>query len=685
MKLFILFLLACTGVATMVSAQQDTAVRLEDVRIRSGLNKQPALKSATTAGILNPAQLRNYPAASAVSAMNSISGVRMEERSPGSYRLSLRGSLLRSPFGIRNTKIYLDEFPLTDAGGNSYLNLIDMSAVDRIEILKGPQSDLYGANSGGVIVIDPALQAESPTVFSASVAAGSYGLFRENVHVNVAGAKSGVQVRQAWQRSEGYRDNSAMDRKFVQLAPWVNIGANDRLKALVVFSDLGYQTPGGLTAAQYLANPAAARPAAGPNPGAEAQRAAIYNRTFFGGLSNEASLSKKLRHVAAVFASASDFRNPFITNYEQRKEQTFGFRTYLAYAEELGSTKLNLHAGAEHLVTGSRVINYQNEQGTATSLMADDALRASQSFVFAHLRAEFGERLQAELGVSLNRYGYDYKTYFPALSNENNRRFDPKFMPRLALSYLVMPGLALRASAARGYSTPTIAEVRASDNQINTALDAESGDNYEVGFRYQSPSKRWRFDIAAFDYRLNRAIVRRLTENDQEYFINAGGTRQQGIEFQGNGWLVNPNAHQVIRGLEWRTAVTYSDFAFSSYQSGSADYSGNRLTGVPEWVVVNSLHLLLPLRTDFFVQHNYTAAIPLDDANTDFAARYHLVEARINCTVLRIRQMNLNVFAGADNLLNQKYSLGNDLNAFGKRYYNAAALRNYYAGLTYQF
>ncbi|MNL84296.1 hypothetical protein D3C87_2122250 [compost metagenome] len=41
----------------------------------------------------------------------------------------------------------------------------------------------------------------------------------------------------------------------------------------------------------------------------------------------------------------------------------------------------------------------------------------------------------------------------------------------------------------------------------------------------------------------------------------------------------------------------------------------------------------------------------------------------------------IEVFAGADNILNEKYSLGNDLNAFGARYFNAAAKRNFYAGL----
>src|SRR5690606_40725816 len=93
---------------------------------------------------------------SLTSAINTVSGIRMEERSPGSYRLAMRGSLIRSPFGVRNTKVYMDEMPLTDAGGNTYFNLLDPNAIAAVQVIKGPDGSLFGANSGGVIRITPA-------------------------------------------------------------------------------------------------------------------------------------------------------------------------------------------------------------------------------------------------------------------------------------------------------------------------------------------------------------------------------------------------------------------------------------------------------------------------------------------------------------------------------------------------
>ena len=48
------------------------------------------------------------------------------------------------------------------------------------------------------------------------------------------------------------------------------------------------------------------------------------------------------------------------------------------------------------------------------------------------------------------------------------------------------------------------------------------------------------------------------------------------------------------------------------------------------------------------------------------------------------RNFKIQIFAGIDNVLNEKFSLGNDINAFGNRYFNPAPERNYYAGLKFE-
>ena len=81
----------------------------------------------------------------------------------------------------------------------------------------------------------------------------------------------------------------------------------------------------------------------------------------------------------------------------------------------------------------------------------------------------------------------------------------------------------------------------------------------------------------------------------------------------------------------------------------------------------------------------FSSRIALNDANTDFASSYNLLGLRIGYKKYISEETRLEVFAGAENILNEKYSLGNDINATGGRYYNAAAGRNFYAGIILRF
>lgn len=208
-----LIVLSYLGIA---QTKQDTIKKLNEVVIHPYFSAQPLLRSTGSIGLIDQTAIDKQPFASFVSTMNTVSGVRMEERSPGSYRLSIRGSLLRSPFGVRNVKIYFDDFPLTDAGGNTYFNALDVSAAQSLQILKGPHGNIFGANSGGVILIQPRGAVPDSTTLDLNLEGGSYGLFRENLILNKQFNKYSFNLTQSYQRSDGYRDHSGMDRKYFQ-------------------------------------------------------------------------------------------------------------------------------------------------------------------------------------------------------------------------------------------------------------------------------------------------------------------------------------------------------------------------------------------------------------------------------------------------------------------------------------
>lgn len=175
-------------------------------------------------------------------------------------------------------------------------------------------------------------------------------------------------------------------------------------------------------------------------------------------------------------------------------------------------------------------------------------------------------------------------------------------------------------------------------------------------------------------------IIRQLRDNGAEYFQNAGAIDQRGVEVALSTNLLQERSIGVIRKAQFSSNVTLSQFKFDDYRSGANDFSGNKLTGVPSTTVVSSLFITFPRDLGLFLQHNYTSTIPLNDANTAFAKAYHLVQAKANWKQLITTQTHVNVFIGVDNLLNEAYSLGNDINAFGGRYFNAAPTRNYVIG-----
>ena len=116
--------------------------------------------------------------------------------------------------------------------------------------------------------------------------------------------------------------------------------------------------------------------------------------------------------------------------------------------------------------------------------------------------------------------------------------------------------------------------------------------------------------------------------------------------------------------------------------NGGNDLSGNRLTGTPRHTLAAGLDLESRMGLYTNLTLNYVSRIPLNDRNTVYASPYALLGGRLGYRATIAQHLTVAAFVGVDNALNRVYSLGNDLNAFGGRYYQPAATRNYYGGLT---
>src|SRR3984885_8413738 len=258
---------------------------LPEVVVKAYEQNRKLVEVAAPVSLLGKAALNRFGNSSVLPALNTIPGVRMEERSPGSYRLNIRGSTLRSPFGVRDVKIYWNEIPLTDPGGNTYLNELGFYNFQSLEIIKGTAGSLYGAGIGGAVLIS-SMPAVWDKGLNVDYTGGSYATNQTNVDLRLGDADHRTILSYDHQTSDGYRQQTQMRRDIGSWETMLRPNDKQTIHAYMLYSDLYYQTPGGLTEAEYNKDPQMARPPVGASPGAVQAQAAIYQKNFTAGFSN---------------------------------------------------------------------------------------------------------------------------------------------------------------------------------------------------------------------------------------------------------------------------------------------------------------------------------------------------------------------------------------------------------------
>jgi iron complex outermembrane receptor protein len=681
MKRIKLLLLALGSVITVALSAQDfidTSSVLKEVVVQAFHGKAGWKELPASIAIIQKNELRNSPLPNFIPVFNAIPGIRMEERSPGSYRLSIRGSLLRSPFGVRNIKVYWNGLPLTDGGGNTYLNLIDITQVTGAEILKGPVAAAYGAGTGGAVLLktNPSENIQGKHHFSGGLSGGSFGLFQLQGGWEYKSGSFNSTIKQIHLQSDGYRQQSRMRRDgFNWHASWQKKKQVWRL--LAMYTDLFYQTPGGINEAQFNMNPQQARQPAGTLPGAVQQQTAIYNKTGYVGVHHEWTVNESNTIRSFVTGSLTAFKNPFITNFEERAEDNAGAGTQWQYKWGNDIHQLQWNTGIEWQYQFANIDNFGNRRGIKDTLQYSDRVHASQWFVFTQLQYRFNHKWMLQVGISSNEQSYRYKRVNIANTDYTQKTIRSVVTPRIALSYQITPTTTWYALAAKGFSAPTLAELRPSDGNFYGDLNAETGWNFEIGWKGYAFNDYLQFDLSWYRFRLKNAIVRRNSAGGAEYFVNAGSTMQQGFEGMLKAKLIARRTKGISQ-LYLTSSISYQPYRFENYRQGNTVYDDNPLTGVPRYTWVTGVQLETIGGWYLHAALNATAAISLNDANDASAAPYQLLQGRTG-----YRKKGIEIFLSMDNGLNQLYSLGNDINAVGRRYYNAAAPRNFTFGMNF--
>jgi iron complex outermembrane receptor protein len=660
----------------LLRAQDSTQpVELDSVVVQAFDQGSRLRYTAAAVSMIGDAALRRFGTASVVEAVNTASGVRMEERSPGSYRFSIRGSSLRSPFGVRNVKVYYNDLPLTDPSGQTYLNALGNYDYGSIEMIKGPGSSFYGAGTGGVLLISS--PNEKKEYLFAEHTTGSYGLQNSYAAVT-SGTEFRNRISFQHQQSSGYRTQSGLERNILNWCGLYQPNEKGTLKTTFLYSDLFYQTPGALTLNEYRNNPKSARPAAGGFPGAEGAQAAIYQQTFLAGASYTHRISEKLQNKTVAYGAFNRLRNPAIRNYGRNSEPHTGGRTVFTWKQVYQKSMLYLATGAEWQQGFSTFSTHQNKNGEADTLQIYDEVANRQASLFSQVMYTVQD-WEISGGISINQYKIRFQRFLPALTAPQQRLFNNEAAPRASIMRK-WNRHAIYSSVSKGFSSPTTAEAIPTGGAVNLDLNAEQGINYEFGFRGNF-FKTTYVDFNAFLFRLKNTIVQRRDAGGGDYYTNAGKTRQYGIEVSLRQPLYSNGPY--TRSSLW-TSYTWHHFRYHDFKQVETDFSGKALPGVAPHTVAGGLD---------FSYHNLTAAltyyysskIPLNDMNDAYLENYHLVAARLAYPFHFNSRIATRLAAGVNNLLNQKYSLGADINAFGERYYNAAPRRNFYVSISFQW
>ncbi|MCL6219782.1 TonB-dependent receptor [Zunongwangia pacifica] len=662
---------------------------LSEVQLRSTLIPTELQKTPAAISLLSKNDLERTDAVNFVDNLNYVPGVYVNQGALNTNKINIRGIGARAQYSTNRIQAYFDGIPLATAEGELTLDDFDQESLERVEVIKGPTSSIYGAGLGGAINLysaDPEKKGNKGTV---KVQGGSYDTWKKSAIVSVNGEKSSVFANYNHVQSDGWRENSAYDRKAGLVNAKVRTSGKNSLSFLANFVKLKAYIPSSINEDDFLNDPESAAYTWKASRGYES-----YNRGLLG-VSYKHHFSENFSNQTSVFLSFRNAYEPRPFNILKEERLSAGARTNFSLSTMIFELPSALSFGAQYY-------NEWYETGTFENLYEDFDNRGSvrgkrlsnneqdrhYANFFAQLNMNLTERLLLEAGFNLNTTSYSLDDFYAEDNSDQtgNYTFDAVFSPRLGLSYEVAERKNLYASISHGFSTPTVAETLTPEGQINTNLKAETGFNYEIGFKGNWFNNRFYTEVLLYSIQVRNLLVAQRIAEDQYVGINAGKTNHNGIEFFGKYTLDLTENWQMSPFVN----ATFNFFEFDRFVNEEIDYSGNELPGVPKHTINAGIDLHTDVGFAFNVLYRNVGEIPLNDDNALYTDAYNLVNLKAGYTFDILKDLQLNVYGGINNVFDKQYAASVLPNAVGfggaaPRYYYPGYPRNYFTGLAVNY
>lgn len=597
-------------------------------------------------------------------------------------RLTIRGFGARANFGVRGIKVLLDGIPQTLPDGQSTLSNLDLGLVDRIELLRGSASALYGNASGGVLSLWSRVVPSFPWQLEARTEVGSFGTSKGQL---VAAGRSGpVAATAAISRfaTDGFRQRSATEQRRGSLAAnWFAGPSMVIALRIAIADDPRAENPGALTATELGVRRDSA---AGSNILRGADKAAHQNQFSL----SAHRTGRGWEADVAGWLFTRSLANPLAAPPPAPVTATSGTWVGIERRVVGGRASGTLSLGAARLTSGIdlQALRDDRENQRAASgqptgiLLLSQRERVSEAGAFLQLVAPITGPLSVRAGVRRDATRFRVTDAFLSDGDASGERTMRSWSGHMGLTAALRNGVTTWGSIGTAFETPTTTELAnrpEGDGGFNPALGPQRSVSGEVGVR--GASGQLRYELALFETATRDAIVAWREVGGRSYYRNAGRTRTRGGEV---------TATLTLRpGLSLVASWTHTDARFTEYrpQDGTSvdTLDGRRLAGLPANVARIGLRGALGRRVSIDIDHALASSQFGDDRNTITVAGWGAGVTGVRAAWHGVQtQGSLEPFLVVTNLFDRKYVGSVALNGAGGRVFEPAPGRTISVGAT---
>lgn len=603
-----------TAAAAATEETSKKSLKLDDVVVRGDTLREGL--AATSATVLDNAEIVDRVYVTPLDMLKLSPGITINQYHQGGTAAAFQMRGFTSCSHGPDAAIFLDGIPLNETDGYADTNYIIPEEIERVEVVKGPASALYGNYASAGSVAFYTIKSGDFTRFKLQ-----YGSFNTQDAVAVIARKDGkldqVYAGEVY-HTDGYQDNTTWNKQNVA-GRWT-YAFNDRLDATfsVRAFNSTWDSPGYINQSVYDSNPS--RSVNDVNGGKKKRGEARADARY--------KLTDNSKLMVYAWAHQQDFTRWYQNwvSSSQKSGSNYGDERY--FQREVMGTGVSYNYLGKVLERETRFVlglDFMDEKENRErwnlvvgngrnrgSKYQDFDITLYTTALYGELNYQIFQPLRLVVGGRYDMFSGELNERIP--SGNYDRSGPEIFSPKAALVYTLLRDYELFAGYGKGFALP-----RDRDLWKRSYLDPAIRTQYEGGLRGR-PVKWADFGITA--WRLDTTDDFQAKLDDPTTLENAGTTRREGIETEVNFY---PWKHVRLH-LDY----AYIDARYTDYFDGTAQRDGNRLTSVPENVFNAELSYEPELGLGGRLRYRWVSDWNVDAANTIKADGFQTVDAQIS-------------------------------------------------------